>query len=150
MIRPISFNGVYKINNATHEKVTTAVCQINNTIGRNDKSLGYKKLDEEISKENPCFFACESEVSPSYILTGDEAKAAKEHRETYENNLSYFSPYFGNNDMIAIEYVMASEMFYEQIGNIIKKAYSNNEVEVLEMDFDDSNSQKRPTFKLIG
>ena len=90
MIRPISFNGVYKINNASQDKVRSAVFRINDTIDIADKkSLGYEKLDREITKDSPCSFAYASEFSAGYILTGDEAKAVRKYRDIYENKTTY-------------------------------------------------------------
>ena len=155
MIRPISFNGVYKINNASQSKTHSAACQINNTIGINDESLGYEKLDREISEENPCFFACRSEFSTGYILTGEEAKAARKYRDIYENSMEYFGSYYGAGDLLDIESVIAAETFYEQVCGIVKKAEMNNEVEVLNMEFDDSQPikiedfDKRPKFNVV-
>ena len=155
MIRPISFNGVYKINNASQSKTHSAACQINNTIGINDESLGYEKLDREISEENPCFFACRSEFSPGYILTGEEAKTARKFRDMYENSMDYFHSYYGDSDMLTIEHVMAAETFYGQICDIVEDAHSKGNVEELEMEYDEAHPtsleeyDRRPKFNVV-
>ena len=147
MISPISFNGVYKVQNASRFDLRRVAFDMNNVAQDKDEfDFGYQKLDEEVNDFPKVYTCFDLNRNENYLITGNEAQLVDKFYSDFYYMTAVHKEELESELAVRIAYFEARDILDKNISYVVDDAKEKGEVEILNLK---SEANRHPKFNVI-
>ena len=147
MLNPVSFSGVYKINNTSCYDLRRVALDMNNIAQDEEQfDFGYQKLNDEMSLYPKVYTCFDIKQDKNYLITGNEAQLVDKFYSDFYYMTAVHKEELESELAVRIAYFEARDILDKNISYVVDDAKEKGEVEILNLK---SEANRHPKFNVI-